>query len=60
MFLFQNLTHCLKYNNFTRSPGVEIMRKGTVSIEFRRDGSRTASTSMMELFVIIVNGFQQP
>ena len=29
--LLDDLKHCEKYRNFTRFPGVEILRKGTVS-----------------------------
>ena len=32
--MFKNHQHCVKYRNFTYVPGVEYLRKGTVSPEF--------------------------
>ena len=32
--------HCVKYRNFTQFPGMKILRKCTVSIEFRRNHSK--------------------
>ena len=58
-----NVNHSIKFPNFLKLTGLQSLKmeslKSFMVQDINRGGSRTAATSKIELFVIIVNGFEQ-